>query len=166
MNISLLLFTYKHSPFSLVKFLTLLLENLTKIISYEENNVHSRHACSCVENCNKSVFLVRIRRFFLTWDTNDILCLFFSCRNLNKLSIKYQSHTKSRKIHTFGQEICLLPPCLFMCIVRKDVLKHHQYWNDVAGQFFFSVAAETILFYDSLKKLECSGFYFCIFYPF
>ena len=31
---------------------------------------------------------------------------FFSCRNLNKLSIQYQSHPKSRKIDVFGQEIC------------------------------------------------------------
>ena len=30
----------------------------------------------------------------------------FSCRNLNKLSIKYQSYPKSRKIDAFGEETC------------------------------------------------------------
>ena len=45
---------------------------------------------------------------------------FFSCWNFNKLSIKYRSYRKSRKIDAFGQEICFLSQpysdkhCLFV----------------------------------------------------
>ena len=45
----------------------------------------------------KSIFLVRLRRFFLTSDTIEISCLVFSCRNLNKLSLKFESYSKSKK---------------------------------------------------------------------
>ena len=48
-----------------------------------------------------------MRSFFLTSDTTDILYKF----QHEKVSIKYQSYPKSRKINAFGQEImlCLNP---------------------------------------------------------
>ena len=76
------------------------------------------------------IFLVRMHRFFLTLDTIYIYLLFysnfcakkirlkdlkvflrssdiFSYRNLIKLSIKYQSYQKSRKVDVFEQKICI-----------------------------------------------------------
>ena len=45
-----------------------------------------------------------MRKFMLTLDTINILCLVYWCRNLNKLRIKYQSYAKSTKITAFEQK--------------------------------------------------------------
>ena len=46
-------------------------------------------------------------RCFLLTSTIDILCLLYSLRNLNKLSIKYQPYPKSTKINAFNQNIMI-----------------------------------------------------------
>ena len=46
-----------------------------------------------------------MRRLLLTLDTIDILCLVYSNFCSNKLSIKYQSYPKSRKMDAFEQKI-------------------------------------------------------------
>ena len=56
---------------------------------------------------DKSIFLVKIRQFFLTSKKFNILCLvlWFFLRNSNKRGTKCHSYTKSRKIDVFEQEI-------------------------------------------------------------
>ena len=90
--------------------------------------------------CGKRKFLVRMRWFFLSSNTNNILCssysnlnarkyylntvnerlqildLIFTCRNLNQLSIKYESYPKSRKINAIRQDIWLCPNCYKFCV--------------------------------------------------
>ena len=77
---------------------------------------------------DKCIFFVQIRRLLLTLETTDNLCLvysnvcaneiifkvlkqlftdYFSCRDLSKLSLKYQSSPKSTKIEAFEQKICI-----------------------------------------------------------
>ena len=56
------------------------------------------------------IFYVRTRRFLLTLNKIDILYLaslsLLSDTNFNKLSIKYHSYLKSKKVDAFEQNTC------------------------------------------------------------
>ena len=62
--------------------------------------------------CKKKKIVFKVWK----WSLTDLVLLFYSHRNLNKLSIKYQSYSKSVKIDAFEQKIYTLATPLILII--------------------------------------------------